>query len=57
MRTYLLGIGSLLITLGLVMLFRDFMEHRSVPGMLLGLAFVIYGILRLRQRNSIPNKS
>lgn len=56
-RYYLLGIGSLLVTLGLILIYRDFTQHRSIPGMILGIALIIYGILRLKQRNSVLIKS
>lgn len=46
--------GSVILSLGLILVFRNLVQHRSYPGVLLGLAFVVYGVLRLRQRRRFP---
>jgi len=51
---YLLLMGSTLLTLGLIVLARNLIEHRIGPGLLLGAALVIYGLLRIRQRRKYP---
>jgi len=49
---YLLVMGSTILTLGIILLFRNYRAHGSMSGFFLGGTLVLYGFLRLRQRKT-----
>lgn len=48
-RYYLLVIGSVILTLGMALILRTFVEHRPFSGLLLGAGLALYGFWRLRE--------
>jgi mannose/fructose/N-acetylgalactosamine-specific phosphotransferase system component IIC len=46
---YLLIVGSIIFTLGIVLIFRILWTQASSLGLILGFSLVFYGFLRLRQ--------